>query len=104
MKIYAGQTLEGTIIFTGDDGTPIKDFSKLEIKMIIKNKYDDYYILLSKSEMSISAERVTFTITPDKTSKLRMAAVLEIKVTENGKVRIAKEDILEVENNTIKDL
>ena len=49
MKIYSGQTIEGTMVFAGDDGQPITDFTQMEIKLLIRNRYDDYSILLEKS-------------------------------------------------------
>lgn len=51
MKIYAGQTLEGTMVLTDDDGSLVTDFSQTEIKLLLRNRHDDYQVLLSKENM-----------------------------------------------------
>lgn len=104
MEIYSGETIEGIMVFTDDDGQLISDFSNLEIKLLIKNLYDDYSILIEKSQMSISGEKVKFSISSDLTSDLKISAKLELKVIENGKIKIAKCDRIEVIDNHIKDL
>lgn len=104
MKIYAGQTLEGVMTLTNDDGSLMDDLSSVDIKLLLRNRYDDYYVLLEKAGMSVSGSKVTFTIPPEKTKELRVSAILELKVTQGGKVRIARQDNIEVEDNRIKDL
>lgn len=104
MKIYAGQTLEGTMVFTDDDGSVISDFSGIDIKLLVKNVYNDYSILVEKASMQISGEQVKFTISPGQTKKLTTSAVIELKVTRGAKVLIAKKQPFVVESNTIKDL
>ena len=104
MKIYAGQTLEGVMTLTNDDGSLMDDLSSVDIKLLLRNRYDDYYVLLEKAGMSVSGPKVTFTISPEKTKDLRVSAILELKVTQGGKVRIARQDNIEVEDNRIKDL
>lgn len=104
MKIYAGQTLEGVMTLTNDDGSLMDDLSSVDIKLLLRNRYDDYYVLLEKAGMSVSGSKVTFTIPPENTKDLRVSAILELKVTQGGKVRIARQDNIEVEDNRIKDL
>lgn len=104
MKIYSGQTIEGTMVFAGDDGQPITDFTQMEIKLLIRNRYDDYSILLEKSEMTIESNKLKFSISPEKTKQLKLAAVMELKVTENENVKIAKCEPIEVIDNYIKDM
>lgn len=104
MKIYSGQTIEGTMAFTGDDGQSITDFTQMDIKILIRNRYDDYSILLEKSQMSIEGSKVSFSIPPEKTKMLKMAAIMELKVTESGSVKIAKCESIEVIDNLIKDM
>lgn len=104
MKIYSGETIEGVMVFTGDDGQPIKDFSQIEIKLLIRNRHDDYSILVKKNEMTITEEKVSFTISADKTKDLKLSVIMELKLIEGGKVKIAKCESIEVVDNWIKNL
>lgn len=104
MKIYAGQTLEGTMVFTDDDGSLVTDFSQTEIKLLLRNRHDDYQVLLSKENMQIEGSRVKFTFSSDQTKKLSVSAVIEVKLIVGEVVRIAKQEQIEVVDNRIKDL
>ncbi|WP_462341075.1 hypothetical protein [Phocaeicola plebeius] len=104
MKIYAGQTLEGTMVFTDDDGSLVTDFSQTEIKLLLRNRHDDYQVLLSKENMQIEGSQVKFTFSSDQTKKLSVSAVIEVKLIVGEVVRIAKQEQIEVVDNRIKDL
>jgi hypothetical protein len=104
MKIYAGQTLEGTMVFTDDDGSLVTDFSQTEIKMLLRNRHDDYQVLLSKENMQIEGSQVKFTFSSDQTKKLSVSAIIEVKLIVGEVVRIAKQEQIEVVDNRIKDL
>lgn len=104
MKIYAGQTLEGTMVFTDDDGSLVTDFSQTEIKLLLRNRHDDYQVLLSKENMQIEGGLVKFTFSSDQTKKLSVSAVIEVKLIVGEVVRIAKQEQIEVVDNRIKDL
>lgn len=104
MKIYAGQTLEGTMVFTDDDGSLVTDFSQTEIKLFLRNRHDDYQVLLSKENMQIEGSQVKFTFSSDQTKKLSVSAVIEVKLIVGEVVRIAKQEQIEVVDNRIKDL
>lgn len=104
MKIYAGQTLEGTMVFTDDDGSLVTEFSQTEIKLLLRNRHDDYQGLLSKENMQIEGSQVKFTFSSDQTKKLSVSAIIEVKLIIGEVVRIAKEEQIEVVDNRIKDL
>lgn len=104
MKIYAGQTLEGTMVFTDDDGSLVTDFSQTEIKLLLRNRHDDYQVLLSKENMQIEGSQVKFTFSSDQTKKLSVSAVIEVKLIVGEVVLIAKQEQIEVVDNRIKDL
>lgn len=104
MKIYAGQTLEGTMVFTDDDGSLVTEFSQTEIKLLLRNRHDDYQVLLSKENMQIEGSQVKFTFSSDQTKKLSVSAIIEVKLIIGEVVRIAKEEQIEVVDNRIKDL
>nr|DAI92194.1 MAG TPA: hypothetical protein [Bacteriophage sp.] len=104
MKIYAGQTLEGTMVFTDDDGSLVTDFSQTEIKLLLRNRHDDYQVLLSKENMQIEGSQVKFTFSSDQTKKLSVSAIIEVKLIVGEVVRIAKQEQIEVVDNRIKDL
>lgn len=104
MKIYAGQTLEGTMVFTDDDGSLVTDFSQTEIKLLLRNRHDDYQVLLSKENMQIEGSQVKFTFSSDQTKKLNVSAIIEVKLIVGEVVRIAKQEQIEVVDNRIKDL
>lgn len=104
MKIYAGQTLEGTMVFTDDDGSLVTDFSQTEIKMLLRNRHDDYQVLLSKENMQIEGSQVKFTFSSAQTKKLSVSAIIEVKLIVGEVVRIAKQEQIEVVDNRIKDL
>jgi hypothetical protein len=104
MKIYAGQTLEGTMVFTDDDGSLVTDFSQTEIKLLLRNRHDDYQVLLSKENMQIEGSHVKFTFSSDQTKKLSVSAIIEVKLIVGEVVRIAKQEQIEVVDNRIKDL
>lgn len=104
MKIYAGQTLEGTMVFTDDDGSLVTDFSQTEIKLLLRNRDDDYQVLLSKENMQIEGSQVKFTFSSDQTKKLSVSAIIEVKLIVGEVVRIAKQEQIEVVDNRIKDL
>lgn len=104
MKIYAGQTLEGTMVFTDDDGSLVTDFSQTEIKLLLRNRHDDYQVLLSKENIQIEGSQVKFTFSSDQTKKLSVSAVIEVKLIVGEVVRIAKQEQIEVVDNRIKDL
>lgn len=104
MKIYAGQTLEGTMVFTDDDGSLVTDFSLTEIKLLLRNRHDDYQVLLSKENMQIEGSQVKFTFSSDQTKKLSVSAIIEVKLIVGEVVRIAKQEQIEVVDNRIKDL
>lgn len=104
MKIYAGQTLEGTMVFTDDDGSLVADFSQTEIKLLLRNRHDDYQVLLSKENMQIEGSQVKFTFSSDQTKNLSVSAVIEVKLIVGEVVRIAKQEQIEVVDNRIKDL
>ena len=104
MKIYAGQTIEGTMVFTDDDGSLVTDFSQTEIKLLLRNRHDDYQVLLSKENMQIEGSQVKFTFSSDQTKKLSVSAVIEVKLIVGEVVRIAKQEQIEVVDNRIKDL
>lgn len=104
MKIYAGQTLEGTMVFTDDDGSLVTDFSQTEIKLLLRNRHDDYQVLLSNENMQIEGSQVKFTFSSDQTKKLSVSAIIEVKLIVGEVVRIAKQEPIEVVDNRIKDL
>lgn len=104
MKIYAGQTLELTMVFTDDDGSLVTDFSQTEIKLLLRNRHDDYQVLLSKENMQIEGSQVKFTFSSDQTKKLKVSAIIEVKLIVGEVVRIAKQEQIEVVDNRIKDL
>jgi hypothetical protein len=104
MKIYAGQTLEGTMVFTDDDGSLVTDFSQTEIKLLLRNRHDDYQVLLSKENMQTEESQVKFTFSSDQTKKLSVSAIIEVKLIVGEVVRIAKQEPIEVVDNRIKDL
>lgn len=104
MKIYAGQPLEGTMVFTDDDGSLVTDFSQTEIKLLLRNRHDDYQVLLSKENMQIEGSQVKFTFSSDQTKKLSVSAIIEVKLIVGEVVRIAKQEQIEVVDNRIKDL
>ena len=104
MKIYAGQTLELTMVFTDDDGSLVTDFSQTEIKLLLRNRHDDYQVLLSKENMQIEGSQVKFTFSSDQTKKLNVSAIIEVKLIVGEVVRIAKQEQIEVVDNRIKDL
>lgn len=104
MKIYAGQTLEGTMVFTDDGGSLVTDFSQTEIKLLLRNRHDDYQVLLSKENMQIEGSQVKFTFSSDQTKNLSVSAVIEVKLIVGEVVRIAKQEQIEVVDNRIKDL
>lgn len=104
MEIYAGQTLEGTMVFTDDNGNIITDFSQIDIKILLRNRFNEYSILLQKDDMQIDGEKVNFSFSPDQTAKLCISAVLEIKLLEGEIVRITKEEYIRVIDNLIKDM
>lgn len=104
MKIYAGQALEGTMVFTDDDGSLVTDFSQTEIKLLLRNRHDDYQVLLSKENMQIEGSHVKFTFSSDQTKKLSVSAIIEVKLIVGEVVRIAKQEQIEVVDNRIKDL
>ena len=104
MKIYAGQTLEGTMVLTDDDGSLVTDFSQTEIKLLLRNRHDDYQVLLSKENMQIEGSQVKFTFSSDQTKKLSVSAVIEVKLIVGEVVRIAEQEQIEVVDNRIKDL
>jgi hypothetical protein len=104
MKIYAGQTLEGTMVFTDDDGSLVTDFSQTEIKLLLRNRHDDYQVLLSKENMQTEESQVKFTFSSDQTKKLSVSAIIEVKLIVGEVVRIAKQEQIEVVDNRIKDL
>lgn len=104
MKIYAGQTLEGTMVFTDDDGSLVTDFSQTEIKLLLRNRHDDYQVLLSKENTQTEEGQVKFTFSSDQTKKLSVSAIIEVKLIVGEVVRIAKQEQIEVVDNRIKDL
>lgn len=104
MKIYAGETIKGVMVLKDDDNQPISDLSSYDITMMLRNKFDDYQIVLQKSSMSISGSQVGFEFSSEQTKKLDQVGVFELKVTKDGVVKIAKEDIFYVIDNKIKDV
>ena len=54
--------------------------------------------------MTIESNKLKFSISPEKTKQLKLAAVMELKVTENENVKIAKCEPIEVIDNYIKDM
>lgn len=104
MKLYSGETVKGVMVLNDDKGNPISDLSSYDIKMMLRNKFDDYQIVLEKSDMTIDGASVGFEFSSEDTKKLGNIGVFELKVTKDGVVQIAKEDIFYVEDNKIKDI
>lgn len=104
MKLYAGETVKGVMVLNDDKGNPISDLSSYDIKMMLRNKFDDYQIVLEKTDMTIDGASVGFEFSSEDTKKLGNIGVFELKVTKDGVVQIAKEDIFYVEDNKIKDI
>ncbi len=92
------------MVFTDDDGSLVTDFSQTEIKMLLRNRHDDYQVLLSKENMQIEGSQVKFTFSSDQTKKLSVSAIIEVKLIVGEVVRIAKQEQIEVVDNRIKDL
>lgn len=105
MKIYQGETLEGTMIITDDNKEPITDLSVFEdIAIMISNKYDDYSVVLRKEDLNIKQEKIHFEFSSEQTKKLDKAAYIELRFNQGGKVKIAKKELFYVVNNKIKDI
>lgn len=104
MKIYAGETLNGTMVLKDESNQPITDLSSYEITMLLHNKYDEYSVQIDKSGMSIEGSKIQFQFTSEQTKQLKQIAVLELKVVKDSVVKIAKQDLFYVEDNKIKDL
>ena len=92
------------VVFTDDDGSLVTDFSQTEIKLLLRNRHDDYQVLLSKENMQIEGSQVKFTFSSDQTKKLSVSAIIEVKLIVGEVVRIAKQEQIEVVDNRIKDL
>lgn len=105
MKIYAGETLEGTMIVTDDNKEPITDLSVFDdIAIMISNKFDDYSVVLRKEDLNIEQEKIHFEFSSEQTKKLDQAAYIELRFNQGGKVKIAKKELFYVVNNKIKDI
>lgn len=104
MKIHAGETLIGIMILKDDNDHPISDLSCYDITMMLSNKFDDYNVVLTNSDMQISGPTVSFEFTNEQTKSLNQVAVFELKVIKDGVVKIAKEDLFYVIDNKIKDV
>lgn len=92
------------MVLTDDDGSLVTDFSQTEIKLLLRNRHDDYQVLLSKENMQIEGSQVKFTFSSDQTKKLSVSAIIEVKLIVGEVVRIAKQEQIEVVDNRIKDL
>lgn len=92
------------MVLTDDDGSLVTDFSQTEIKLLLRNRHDDYQVLLSKENMQIEGSYVKFTFSSDQTKKLSVSAIIEVKLIVGEVVRIAKQEQIEVVDNRIKDL
>ena len=92
------------MVFTDDEGSLVTDFSQTEIKLLLRNRHDDYQVLLSKENMQIEGSQVKFTFSSDQTKNLSVSAVIEVKLIVGEVVRIAKQEQIEVVDNRIKDL
>lgn len=104
MKIYAGETLSGTMVLEDDNGQIINDFSEYDIIMLIRNKFDDYQVVLHKGDLDISGSEVRFAFSGLQTSQLNQIGVFELKVIKNGVIKIAKEDNICIIDNKIKNV
>lgn len=104
MKIYAGETVKGVMVLKDENNSPISDLSSYEITMMLRNKYDDYQIVLNNENLQISGSSIGFSFGSEQTKKLNQIAVFELKVSVGGVVKIAKQDLFYVEDNKIKDL
>lgn len=104
MKIYAGETVKGVMVLKDENDSPISDLSSYEITMMLRNKYDDYQIVLNKENLQISGSSIGFSFSSEQTKSLKQVAVFELKVSVGGVVKIAKQDLFYVEENKIKDL
>lgn len=104
MKIYAGETLKGVMVLKDDDNQPVTDLSSYDITMMLRNKFDDYQVVLQKSSMTIDGASVGFEFTSEQTKKMSSIGVFELKVVKDGVVQIAKDDLFYIEDNKIKDV
>lgn len=105
MKIYQGETLEGTMIVTDDNKEPITDLSVFDdIAIMISNKFDDYSVVLRKENLNIEQEKIHFEFSSEQTKKLDKVAMLELKIVKGTKVKIAKQELFCVIDNKIKDI
>lgn len=57
MKIYAGETLKGVMVLKDDNNQPISDLSGYDIFIMLRNKFDDYQVVLRKGDLSISGSQ-----------------------------------------------
>ena len=103
MKIYAGETLKGVMVLKDENDAPITNLSSYDIVIMLRNKYDDYSVVLKKTDLSISGSSIGFQFTSEQTKPLVSQGVLELKVTQGGVVKIAREDLFNVVDNKIKD-
>lgn len=104
MKLYAGETIKGIMILNDDKGNPISDLSSYDITIMLRNKFDNYEVVLQKAGMTIDGASVGFEFTSDQTKDLNNIGVFELKVVKDGVVQIAKEDLFYIEDNKIKDI
>lgn len=104
MKIYAGETIKGVMTLKDENNQPISDLSGYDITIMIRNKFNNYQVVLNNSDMDISGSTVTFIFSSDQTKQLDKVAVFEMKVVKDGIVKIAKEDFFFIEDNKIKDI
>ena len=104
MKIYAGETIKGVMVLKDDNDQPISDLSRYDIFIMIRNKFDDYQVVLRKDNLSISGSQIGFEFSSSQTSKLNQAGVFELKVIKDNVVKIAKEELFYIIDNEIKNV
>lgn len=93
------------MIIENDNKEPITDLSVFDdIVIMISNKFDDYSIVLRKEDLNIEDGKVHFEFPSEQTKKLNQACYLELKIKQDGKVKISKKELFFVVNNKIKDI
>lgn len=104
MKIYAGETLKGVMVLKDENDQPISDLSGYDIFIMLRNKFDDYQVVLRKEDLSISGSQIGFEFSSLQTSKLNQAGIFELKVIKDSVVKIAKEELFYIVDNEIKNV
>lgn len=104
MKLYSGETLKGVMVLKDDNNQPISDLSGYDIFIMLRNKFDDYQVVLHKDDLDISGSQIGFEFSSSQTSKLNQAGIFELKVIKDNVVKIAKEELFYIIDNEIKNV